>query len=197
MSQNGDFEPLLENKAPEVPNRVKKSWSRIMYSGIIATACIVGTLCVVNLQPRTTMKTKLQMAAEGSIMYSALSTDEKASLFDGYKRSFNKNYPNPAEEAKRYENFLAFLDIIDSRNAAEQANGGTALHGVTKFADYTQEEFEAQFLGYNPNKKVAKKSNMKMKKTTPKKYTGSDTSVDWYMVYTTAVKDQGYCGSCW
>ena len=33
------------------------------------------------------------------------------------------------------------LKIIDERNALELARGGEEVHGITKFADWTQDEF--------------------------------------------------------
>jgi hypothetical protein len=48
-------------------------------------------------------------------------------------------------------------------------------------------------LGYN---KASKTSKYAEKAVTPV-YDGTDKSVNWAGVYTTAVNDQGYCGSCW
>lgn len=40
------------------------------------------------------------------------------------------------------------MEIADKRNAAESTSGGTAIHGVTKFSDLSQNEFEQTYLGF-------------------------------------------------
>lgn len=85
------------------------------------------------------------------------------------------------------------MKLLDERNKAEQAKGGSALHGITKFSDLSESQFKSKYLTYviknkeNPIRKTAQIPN----------YQGTETSVDWSDVYTTSVKDQGYCGSCW
>jgi cathepsin F len=50
-------------------------------------------------------------------------------------------------ESKRFAIFLENLKMADLRNAQD-----TAVHGITKFSDLSQSEFESQFLGSKPIK---------------------------------------------
>jgi hypothetical protein len=40
------------------------------------------------------------------------------------------------------------MKIIDERNEAEVAAGGSGVHGITKFMDMSEEEFNTAYLGY-------------------------------------------------
>jgi hypothetical protein len=48
---------------------------------------------------------------------------------EAFKSEYNKAYATQGEEETRYGNFLAFLQAVDERNAAET---GSASHGITK-----------------------------------------------------------------
>jgi len=84
------------------------------------------------------------------------------------------------------------LKVADQRNAEEKKTGGSAIHGITKFSDMSQVEFETNFLTSDPTMKSANRK--KMGKLPPPKVGGL---VDWTGKLTSDVKDQGYCGSCW
>jgi len=81
------------------------------------------------------------------------------------------------------------LKVIDERNYAEN---GTAVHGINKFSDMSQDEFASRYLNAKPN---PNRERFAVKEITsePK----GTSVVDWSGVLTTPVKDQGYCGSCW
>ena len=97
-------------------------------------------------------------------------------------------------ESRKFSIFLENLKMADLRNQLEIKAGGSAVHGITKFSDLSQAEFESHFLT----------SDVKMMTTANREYVTIDRSpdmtaglIDWAGKFTTPVKDQGYCGSCW
>lgn len=121
--------------------------------------------------------------------YGVLSTESSKELWEQFKKDFHRSY-SEEEETTRWRNFQETLQLIADRNAAEISAGGTSVHGITKFADMSQQEFQQKYLAV-----LGKNANAK--KSTKKIYTGSESSVDWTGVYTTAVKDQGECAAGW
>jgi len=111
-------------------------------------------------------------------------------LWTAFKAEYNKSYTTIDEEMKRFNIFVDNLKVIDARNAAD-----TAIHGITKFADQTAEEFKASHLNYVPN--AERLASRTMDTTIAPLPAGVDALVDWTGKLTTPVKDQGYCGSCW
>jgi hypothetical protein len=87
-----------------------------------------------------------------------------------------------------FDQFVANLKEIDNRNEAEVAVGGSAIHGISKFSDMSQDEFTKVFLNINPSKQP--RLNVTVVDNIPP-FKGAESSVDWTGVYTTPVKDQG------
>jgi len=114
-------------------------------------------------------------------------------MWEGFKRDYAKQYQTMEEEMSRFSHFITNLKIADMRNEAEARAGGSATHGITRFSDMSQEEFVATYLKADPSLR-AKDAPIANIRASPRADLGA---VDWTGKFTTPVKDQGYCGSCW
>ena len=131
------------------------------------------------------------LAVVSATDYSSASQENLRQLFEDFKLRFNKRY-HDGEDSHRFLNFVDHLRLIDKRNAEERMAGGSAVHDIGPFADLSEEEFASRYLQARPNMK----SNSATVAEVPP-YTGAGSSQDWTGKYTTPVKNQGYCGSCW
>ena len=137
--------------------------------------------------------TAVTMAASAGASLSDSSPESIKMMWDAYKNDHGRRYATEGEEMVRYDNFKNSLKAIDQRNEAERVAGGSAVHGITQFSDMSQEEFE-RLLNYEPEATFMRGSANEVE-VPP--YDGALSAVDWTGKYTTPVKDQGYCGSCW
>mmetsp|Transcript_29487 Transcript_29487/g.37997 ORF Transcript_29487/g.37997 Transcript_29487/m.37997 type:complete len:329 (+) Transcript_29487:105-1091(+) len=124
-------------------------------------------------------------SASANVYSSSVATQKY--LWEEFKAEHGKTYENEEEETLRFNIFVDNLKIIDSRNEKD-----TASHGITKFSDMTPREFKETHLNYVPDK--YRERTYADIEPLPE---GTDALVDWTGTYTTPVKDQGYCGSCW
>jgi cathepsin F len=109
--------------------------------------------------------------------------------FDAFLTAHKKSYPTRQEYMTRQAIFRENLAKAEVLNAESVANGGDAAFGVTKFSDLTEDEFRETYL--MPNLPIP---DMQNDEDPPRVFEAA--SVDWRNA-TTAVKDQGQCGSCW
>ena len=122
--------------------------------------------------------------AYGDAVVNSNSTSHAKYAFEAFKAEFRREYESKGEENKRFKVFQKNLLLIEERNAAERNAGGSAMHGITRFADVTQEEFKARYL------KTVLPKNLEKKNLVSLKPPASGSSADWTGTYTTPVKDQ-------
>jgi C1A family cysteine protease len=170
----------------------------------VFVCCVVFLLCSVrycshnfiNFTTKMIYNTIIAATIVAGATASSLSQSSPETLkalFDAFKRDHGKAYSTQSEELDRFDVFVANLKHVDDRNAQELAQGGEAVHGITQFSDMSQEEFEDMYL----SKMDASKRLGNATIVTVPEIRGTQGLVDWTGKYTTAVKNQGYCGSCW
>lgn len=136
------------------------------------------------------IKVVLSLALLGSAsagLYTEHSQHQKY-MWEAFKKEHHRNYATMEEEAQRFAIFVENLKIIDERNAED----ATATHGINKFTDLSADEFKTHYLNYKP--RPVENRTFATVEPLP---AGVKALQDWTGVYTTPVKDQGYCGSCW
>jgi len=134
-------------------------------------------------------------------MFANFSSPEQQKLFAMFLERYSKGI-DKEEYGEMFRTFKMNLDKIDNRNAAETARGGSARHGINKFTGWTDEEL-SKIRGAKKPSDDSETLTSKLNKrgvavpATIASYSGTQTAVDWSDIYTTAVRDQGYCGGCW
>jgi len=112
------------------------------------------------------------------------------SQFEAFEHEFGKKYTSPAERLARFSVFMKNVKEIEEHNKS----GSSYRKVINKFADMTNEEFNKVMNGY----KNAPKPGTVFADVKDVKVEDLPASVDWReMGAISAVKDQGYCGSCW
>lgn len=119
------------------------------------------------------------------------SDDEVRNMYNLWVAKHGKAYNKLGEREARFEIFKNNLRFIDEHNSQNH----TYKVGLTRFADLTNEEYRAIFLGAkrrfikskNPSRRYVFKAGDQLPE-----------SVDWRVKgAVNPIKDQGSCGSCW
>ncbi|PKA65841.1 Oryzain alpha chain [Apostasia shenzhenica] len=119
---------------------------------------------------------------------------EVRDLYEKWMDRHGRAYNAVEEKDRRLKVFRDNLRYIDEHNAAADAGIHSFRLGLNRFADLTNEEYRAAYLGTRPSPRrraAADRYRLAAGEILP-------DSVDWRADGAVApVKDQGNCGSCW
>ncbi|KAL3273662.1 hypothetical protein HHI36_015092 [Cryptolaemus montrouzieri] len=119
--------------------------------------------------------------------------DEVQQKWRDFQVKYGKVYRSPIEERKRLIIFEENLNKIETHNALYEQGRVSYKKGITKFTDWTKDEF----LEY-VNRGLLNKPKVGGNVYTINDNAVAPDSVDWRQQgAVTPVKDQGNCGSCW
>jgi len=110
-------------------------------------------------------------------------------LFTKWASQHGKSYES-TEFLHRFMVWKSNLDYVRSHNTKNES----FTLAMNRFGDLTNEEFRAQYVGYN----AIQRPYIRSKNTKVFKTAALPSSVDWVAAgKVNPIKDQGQCGSCW
>ncbi|GMN37703.1 hypothetical protein TIFTF001_007033 [Ficus carica] len=122
---------------------------------------------------------------------------EMRAIYESWLVKHAKAYNALGEKETRFEIFKDNLRFVDAHNSANR----TFRLGLNRFADLTNDEFRAGFLGVKQIDRRGRPAAGSRKTSHRYAFRAGDElpeSVDWREKGVVApVKDQGQCGSCW
>ncbi|KAF8762798.1 hypothetical protein HU200_009108 [Digitaria exilis] len=158
----------------------------------------MGTSSATSLAAAALLLLVVSMAAAADmsiVSYGERSEEETRRMYAEWMATHGRTYNALGEEERRYEVFKDNLRYIDEHNAAANAGLHSFRLGLNRFADLTNEEYRATYLGVRNKPQREKKLSAR--------YQAADNeelpeSVDWRTKGAVVeIKDQGSCGSCW
>lgn len=205
MIVEGEISPLISDRvSTSEPRKTSFAVLAFVVISLAALACTGysahSTFINETIKPILTVEQRKGLELLSSItskekhIFSDMSPTDIALLFEGFIAKYSKKFKDEEEKLSKLDIFKENLAKIDKNNEDNISSGGKIVHGLTKYADMTFDEFHSNFLTAS-KRATALSTSITHAKVSP--FQGPLSNVDWSGIYSTPVTDQGLCGACW